>query len=307
MIAPEPRRPHVIVLGNEKGGSGKSTTALHVIVSLLRRGFAVGSIDLDARQGTLTRAVENRRIFMEQARTRLDLPEHRAVHRSDAQLRSLAEAEEAERLQTALTELSACDFIVIDTPGSDNFLSRSGHAQANTLITPLNDSFLDLDVLARVDVQGRTILGPSSYSQMVWEQRQERARAKLPALDWVVMRNRLSHIDARNKRDIGRLIEHLARRIHFRLAPGFGERVIFRELFPRGLTLLDLRDELPGFRMSISHVAARQEVRALLSAIGLAEGPDEIAVEQQDLLGDLPGLDDDPPRLGAGWSASGSG
>jgi len=155
--------------------------------------------------------------------------------------------------------------VVIDTPGSDSFLSRLGHASADVLITPLNDSYLDLDLLARIDVQGRQVLGPSLYSQMVWEQRQQRALAGLAPMEWVVMRNRLSHIDARNKRDIGRLLELLGTRIGFRLAPGFGERVIFRELFPKGLTLLDLSD----VSMTLSHVAARQELRALLHAIAL--------------------------------------
>jgi chromosome partitioning protein len=165
----------------------------------------------------------------------------------------------------------------MDTPGSDSFLSRAGHACAEILITPMNDSFLDLDLLARIDPEGRQILGPSLYSQMVWEQRQQRASAGLPPLDWIVMRNRLSHIDARNKREIGRLLELLSERIRFRLAPGFGERVIFRELFPKGLTLLDLREgtgaDGAAAPLSMSHVAARQEVRALLRAIGLPESP----------------------------------
>ncbi|MBM3566952.1 MAG: ATPase, partial [Alphaproteobacteria bacterium] len=54
------KRAHVIVLGNEKGGSGKSTTAMHLIAACLRDGRSVASIDLDARQGTLTRYLSNR-------------------------------------------------------------------------------------------------------------------------------------------------------------------------------------------------------------------------------------------------------
>jgi chromosome partitioning protein len=106
---------------------------------------------------------------------------------------------------------------------------------------------------------------------MVWEQRQQRARIGGRPIDWVVMRNRLSHIDARNKREIARLLNKLAPRIGFRLTPGFGERVIFRELFPKGLTLLDLRTKGIEVNMTMSHLAARQEVRALLESIGLPE------------------------------------
>ena len=269
-----PRRgPRILVLGNEKGGSGKSTTAVHLIVALLKRGFSVGSIDLDARQGTLSRLLENRADYAKRAGLPLELPEHRRIYRSEADARGAAEWEEKRALEGAVAELAGRDYIVMDTPGSDSFLSRAGHACAEILITPMNDSFLDLDLLARIDTEGRQILGPSLYSQMVWEQRQRRAVAGLPPMDWIVMRNRLSHIDARNKREIGRLLELLSERIRFRLAPGFGERVIFRELFPRGLTLLDLREGEGAVPLSMSHVAARQEVRTLLRAIGLPEGP----------------------------------
>jgi len=262
-------RAHILVLGNEKGGSGKSTTGMHLIVALLKRGYRVGSIDLDARQGSLSRLIENRIAYAERSGRSLELPLHRRVFRSEAEVRSAARYEERQALDEALEALVDCHYIVIDTPGSDSYLSRLGHTCADTLITPLNDSFLDLDLLARIDHEGKRVLAPSLYSQMVWEQRQQRAVAKLAPIDWVVMRNRLSHIDARNKREIGFLLEQLGKRIGFRLAPGFGERVIFRELFPKGLTLLDLRDGETGVALNMSHVAARQEVRALLQAIGL--------------------------------------
>ncbi len=273
-----PGQARVIVLGNEKGGTGKSTTAMHVIVALLKGGFRVGSIDLDARQGTLSRMLENRAAYGAaygaasgtSGDRDLVLPEHRRVARIEAGTRAEAEAAERAALDAALGDLLSLDFVVIDTPGSDSFLSRMGHASADVLITPLNDSYLDLDLLARIDVQGRQVLGPSLYSQMVWEQRQQRALAGRAPMEWIVMRNRLSHIDARNKRDIGRLLELLGARIGFRLAPGFGERVIFRELFPKGLTLLDLPDgKAEGISLTLSHVAARQELRALLQAIAL--------------------------------------
>jgi chromosome partitioning protein len=260
-------RPHVIVLGNEKGGSGKSTTALHLIVALLRQGKTVASLDLDARQGTLTRYMENRRAYVAERGLRLPMPEHESLHRSEADSRREAEAEERALVEAAFARHAAKDFIVCDTPGSDTHLSRLAHTRADTLITPLNDSFVDLDLLARVTRDGKKILGPSIYSQLVWEQRLARAKTGARPIDWIVMRNRLSHTQARNKRDVGRLLGDLARRIGFRLAPGFGERVIFRELFVQGLTLLDLRES--GTALSMSHVAAREEVRALLETIAI--------------------------------------
>jgi chromosome partitioning protein len=264
------RRPHVVVMGNEKGGTGKSTTALHLVVSLLRAGHRVGTIDLDARQGTLTRYVANRRDYGERHGLTLPLPTHRAIPRSAAAGAEAAAAEDSERFAAAFADLAATSaYIVIDTPGSDNHLSRVGHAHADTLVTPMNDSFIDLDLLATVDPDTLEIRRPSTYAEMVWEQRKRRAVRDGGSIDWVVMRNRLSHLDARNKRDMADLVERLARRIGFRIAPGFGERVIFRELFLKGLTLMDLRETEADGPLTMSHIAARQEVRALVEAIDL--------------------------------------
>lgn len=263
----KPARPHIIVLGNQKGGTGKSTTAMHLIASLLHRGFRVGAIDLDARQGTLTRYVQNRRAFVKRKGIVLPLPELVAVQASDASDRKAAEREESERLAETLGGLSACEFVVIDTAGNADHLSRLGHSYADTLITPMNDSFIDLDLLAEIDPETHKVIRPSQYSVMVWEQRKVRAVKDRGTIDWVVSRNRIASIASRNQKRIEGALAELARRIGFRLAPGFGERVIFRELFLNGLTLLDVKDS--GEALTMSHVAARQEVRALLDAIGL--------------------------------------
>jgi chromosome partitioning protein len=263
-------KPHIIVLGNEKGGSGKSTTAMHLAVALLHDGYKVGSIDCDARQGSFTRYVENRKATAATMLMPLPMPRHIPVENSTADSAIARRDDEADRLSGALSDLADCDFIVIDTPGSDTSLSRLAHTLADTLITPLNDSFLDLDLLGRIDSGGEKILKPSVYSEMVWDQRKQRAVNRGRPIDWIVMRNRLSSLDAKNKRDIGRLLEQLSRRIGFRIAPGFTERVIFRELFPRGLTLLDLSRKDAGITWRISHVAARQEVRELVAAVGLS-------------------------------------
>jgi chromosome partitioning protein len=191
------------------------------------------------------------------------------VQASEAPDKRVAEREEAERLAATLDGLKHCKFIVIDTAGNADHLSRLGHAHADTLVTPLNDSFIDLDLLAEVDPDTNRVIRPSQYSVMVWEQRKVRALKDRGSIDWVVSRNRVSSIASRNQKRIEGALAELSRRIGFRLAPGFGERVIFRELFLKGLTLLDLRNSDANMRLNMSHVAARQEVRALLTAIGL--------------------------------------
>jgi chromosome partitioning protein len=265
-------RPYVIVIGNEKGGTGKSTTAMHLIVALAKLGFKLGSIDLDARQSSLSRYIANRREYAEESGEALEMPSHRGVLQSEHEMRSEAQAEERNRLRRAFADLASCDFVVVDTPGSDAYLSRLAHQHADTLITPINDSFLDIDVLAQIDRRRREVMAPSRYSQMVWEQNNRRVLSGQPPIDWVVMRNRLSHVEARNKREIAALLIQLSRRIGFRLAPGFGERVVYRELFLKGLTILDLPEaEGSGLTPNTSHAAGRAEIRALLQTIGLDE------------------------------------
>jgi len=265
-----PGRGHVLVIGNEKGGSGKSTTAMHLAVSLMGDGARVATLDLDARQGTLSRYVENRAVYARRRAIDLPMPLHAAVLLSTLGDRSAAEADERARLEAVLEPaVGAADFVIVDTPGSDTYLSRLAHTWADTLLTPLNDSFIDLDLLARVDPDTLKIVRPSIYAEAVWKQRQLRAIQGGRPVDWIVMRNRLSSLAARNKRDMGSVIEALAKRIGFRVAAGLSERVIYKELFLNGLTLLDLRRGGGGPSLTLSHVAARQEVRDLVAALNL--------------------------------------
>ena len=264
-------KARVIVFGNEKGGTGKSTTAMHVIVGLLREGFRVGAIDLDARQGTLTRYFDNRRIYAARQGLQLPHPLYRSVGRSELRDRYAAEEEERERLVHALAALSDCDFIVLDTPGSDSHLSREGHSHADLLITPLNDSFVDLDLLGRIDMQSFKMLAPSKYSEMVWDQKKRRMQRGDGSMEWIVMRNRLATLDSRNRRNMDLALKDISQRLGLRLVAGFSERVIFRELFLKGLTLLDLRAEHTDVTLTMSHIAALQEVREVLQAIGVGQ------------------------------------
>lgn len=257
----------IIVLGNEKGGSGKSTTAMHVAIALRRLGKRVGTIDLDARQGTLTRYLANRFSYIAKHHIDLPGPDHMAIDKSRREDDEQRRFEEAGFLDMALHELKQiADYIVIDTPGSDTYLNRLAHKQADILITPINDSFIDLDVLARIDPDTHNIDSPSFYTNMVMELQSRRKRAGKQPIDWIVMRNRLSHLDANNKRIIADLLEKLSSEFGFRSAAGFGERVIFRELFLNGLTLMDMKDSGRD-KMTMSELAARQEVRNLICAL----------------------------------------
>lgn len=261
---------HIIVVGNEKGGAGKSTVSMHVATALARLGHSVGVLDLDLRQKSFGRFIQNRRKTMEGLGLELPTPDYRDLPDVDRSSLQPGENPYDRRLSLAVAGLEPdADFIVIDCPGSHTRLSQVAHSLADTLITPLNDSFVDFDLLAQIDPETNKVTRPSVYSEMVWNARQLRAQAGLKPIDWVIVRNRLGAQMMHNKRKMGDALDALAKRIGFRVAPGFNERVIFRELFPRGLTLLDLRDVGVLGQMNISNVAARQELRELMKALDL--------------------------------------
>ncbi len=252
------RKPHVIVFANEKGGTGKSTTAVHVAIALAARGASVTALDLDHRQRTLGRYLDNRAETMKRAGRELPMPRYETL--SD-------QSEDA--FDAAFARLSeGADYFIVDTPGRDDPLARAAAARADTLVTPMNDSFVDFDLIGQVDPTTYKVTRPSFYAELIWDARKARAKADGQTIDWVVLRNRMQHIEARNMRRVSEALDQLAKRVGFRIIPGLGERVIYRELFPKGLTMLDARE---FGEMGLAHVAARQELREMMSALGLPE------------------------------------
>ena len=171
------------------------------------------------------------------------------------------------------------DYLVVDTPGRDDIYARHLAPHANTLVTPMNDSFVDFDLIGQVDAESFKVRRLSFYSELIFEARKTRAKADGVSIDWVVLRNRLQHHDARNKKRVGDALMELSRRVGFRVIPGLSERVIFRELFPSGLTLLD-KGHLG--ELGVSHIAARQELREMVSGLAL---PTHAGAVPVDMLG----------------------
>ncbi|GAA4767188.1 division plane positioning ATPase MipZ [Stakelama sediminis] len=247
---------HVIVFANEKGGTGKSTTAVHVAIALAARGARVSALDLDHRQRTLGRYLDNRQATIRRTGHALPMPRYE-TH----------DGESMDRFSELLEQLSAgADFLVIDTPGRDDPFARIAVTNADTLVTPMNDSFVDFDLIGQVDPDTYRVVRPSFYSELIWDSRKTRAKADGSTIDWIVLRNRMQHIEARNMRRVSSAIEQLSKRVGFRVIPGLSERVIYRELFPKGLTMLDSR-EFGG--MALAHVAARQELREMMTGLAL--------------------------------------
>lgn len=277
--------PYIFVVGNEKGGAGKTTCSIHLITSLLDKGFKVAAIDVDCRQKSLTAYLNNRQKFInEHPELSIKMPEVFALDEATDSDIATKNANEKEKLEQVIEQaLASNDILVIDTPGSATNLSRIAHSYADTVITPINDSFVDLDVIAKIEGEDLNIVSPSIYSQLIWEQKMARAQRDRGSINWFVMRNRLGHAQAKNKQNIELALEKLCKRVAFTQAPGFSERVIFRELFLDGLTLVDLLKLNMGKNFSSSHLAARQELRNFLKMLQINKLEEVLATKQSNL------------------------
>jgi chromosome partitioning protein len=262
---------HVIVLGNEKGGSGKSTVALHIAVALLKAGQRVATIDLDARQRSLTRFITNRGAWAAHTGLNLELPTHRCIEFGQTMQIADNENRECQQFIDAVASLDRrVDFLVIDTPGTDSYLSRLAHSIADTLVTPLNDSLLDFDVLGIVDPATYAVIGVAHYAAMVRDARRSRRQLDGSTTEWIVMRNRLSMLASRNTQAVGDRLRELSRELGFRPIDGLVERSIYREFLLRGITALDDIDQAElRMRQPPGQIAARAEVKRLLEHLKL--------------------------------------
>jgi chromosome partitioning protein len=260
----------VIVVGNEKGGAGKSTIAIHVATALLHAGVSVAIIDLDLRQLSMARFFANRRTWAQSSGAALPMPIEPLLGRAGELLCLPTDQQVACFEEAGARALALAEVLIVDTPGADTALSRAAHANADVIITPLNDSFVDFDMLGQVDPVTLDLIKPSLYSEVVWESRKQKMREARRSIDWVVLRNRLGATEARNRRRLDERIAALSRRVGFRTGPGLRDRVIYRELFPFGLTVADLSQKVRPIPVSLTHVAARHELRSIVSALGLS-------------------------------------
>jgi chromosome partitioning protein len=269
--APELRSAHVIVVGNEKGGAGKSTLSIHLTVALLKAGYKVACIDLDTRQQTLTRFFENRRSWARNAQRPVELPLHCAMNRGESGDVRANEALEFSMFAEAIGAVEHdYEFVVIDTPASDSYLMRLAHSLADTLVSPLNDSYIDIDVFSRVQHDRSQRGAVSQYAELVLQARRKRRLVDNGIIDWVMVRNRIASLATNNARQIAISVSRLSGELGFRVADGFHDRVIFRELFPIGLTALDpIEDAANGGSLTPSQQSARREIESLLASLDL--------------------------------------
>ena len=256
-IAARPRLPgHVITFANEKGGVGKSTLSFHCAIALASRGQRVVAIDLDPRQRTLHRVLRYREGTSRSLGVPLPSPAFATLERPCA----------AQLWQEIARLDAAADFVIIDAAGSDSPIFRRAVAAADTLVTPVNASFVDLDLLGRLSPVTKNLNEAGSFARLVTDIRAERRAAGLGWTDWLVLKNRVRHSERKQGERIDEALHRLAIANDFRVGHGLSERVAFRELFQFGLTHLDLK-HIPGLSRLKARAAA--EIDGLVQDLSL--------------------------------------
>ena len=259
------KKAHIIVISNEKGGTGKSTISMHLAIDLLQQGFKVAAIDLDGRQGTLSKYVENRKKFCRTHNLVSPIPSiFTYAPQEDV---TLIEANR-ENISSRINELAKdYDAIIIDTPGTKNYLFEEAHYHADTLITPISDSLIDLNVLADINIDSQTIGRPGHYASFIWDIKKKLASQGHNYLNWIVIGNKTSNYNSKNKNIVFEYLEKLGKLFGFRFTPGLKDRIIYKELFLLGLTVLDMSHPELKMKMTMSHLAAKREVKTIAEFI----------------------------------------
>jgi chromosome partitioning protein len=261
-------KARIITVANEKGGAGKSTVAFHLCVALADAGRNVLAIDLDRRQQTLSHALTSREGTARRLGTALPMPRHLVLgHDSGSVL-----------MQEMARVGQSCDTIVIDAPGYDSPIARRAIALADTLVTPVNGSFADVDLLGRFNPVTMKYTGPGCFAEMVEGIRQARFELRQPALDWRVVLNRVRRGTSRSQTNVECALAQLEEKIGFRLVHGLADRVAYRELLLLGLTHLDLR-RIP--QLPRTHSIARDEILQLRDQLMPVGADAEACTEDQ--------------------------
>lgn len=225
----------IIVASGVKGGTGKSTITLHLATYLFLSGKKISTIDYDFPQFSFTRYYENRK------------------KNKNA---SVWEKHQCIKDLTYVPEMNDQTIYIIDTPGHYNENIIKLHKHADVIITPINDSFMDIDTIMQVEHEKWVL--PGSYYESILENKKEKKDSL-----WLVVRNRSSSINSKHKQNVEIRLQELAKKLNFTPMQGFKERNIFRELFTNGLSVLDMDQN----KLAISHLAAKIEIKMLWKKI----------------------------------------
>src|SRR3546814_12825926 len=106
-----------------------------------------------------------------------------------------------DELDAAVARLTeGADYFIADTPGRDDVFARHLATRADTLVTPINDSFIDFDLIGQVDPETFQVTRPSFYSELIWDTRKTRAKTDGRTIDWNILPHPPPPVDAPKQR-----------------------------------------------------------------------------------------------------------
>jgi len=245
----------VITIGNNKPGAGKTTLAVHVILSLVSYGYRVCAIDIDPDQRSLSHYLENRKRYMNQRGITLPMPTAHATVNQRSLSTAISNDTHCHHFQDYIHRIcQEYDFLVMDTQAFNSFLSRFAHSLANIIITPVNYSLSDIE---------------GEYWSLIERRNDTQNQIHSTPLRWFILRNRYLLVDTPGIRHIYKQFSRLAFSHELIWKDGLQERPLYHELFLRGLSLLDVGEENHGIEVTLPYIAARQELRQFLRTLCL--------------------------------------